>query len=66
MSTAFITWLCIVSLTGLMLLACLCGAAVRHLRGHHVFGIGTEREEFFIPGDRLTPDDHDYDDPDDF
>lgn len=34
---------------------------------HHFFHLGSEREEIFVPGDRLITDNHkDYDDSDDF
>ena len=68
MNVPLLTWICMAAVV-IVLLA----AHVIHLRHssrhsrHRMFGIGSEREEFFIPGDPLRRTDKDYDcDDDDF
>lgn len=52
MSTPFITWGCIVILFLLILLVRFVNAIKFCVKGHHRFiEFGSEREEFFLPGD---------------
>jgi len=34
--------------------------AVRYAHHNHIFGMGSEREEFFVPGDPMPENDDDY------
>ncbi len=66
MNVPLITWCCVAGLFVVILLVRLircAGLCFRHPQ--RIFGMGTEREEMFVPGDRLTVDDHDFDDFDD-
>ncbi len=66
MSLPFVTWCCIAGLFVVLLLVRLARMArVCFNRPGRIFEIGTEREEMFIPGDRLKLDEHDLDDFDD-
>lgn len=71
MNTALFVW-CLIA--GMTVVACVAGlimkvagrhGALRHAaahagaRHHRLISIGTEREEFFIPGDPLKDDDYD-------
>jgi len=35
---------------------------IHHAHRRHIFGMGTEREELFVPGDPLPANEEDYDD----
>lgn len=66
MNVPLITWCCIAGLFVVILVVRLVRRASLCLnRPGRIFEIGTEREEMFIPGDRLAIDDHDLDDFDD-
>lgn len=52
----FITWGAVVLLTVLIAVA----HAVRYAHHNHIFGMGSEREEFFVPGDPMPENDEDY------
>lgn len=66
MSLPLITWCCIAGLFVVLIIARLI-KSLRMCLNHpeRIFEIGTEREEMFIPGDRLKLDEHDLDDFDD-
>ena len=65
MYTPLQTWGAIVSLFVIILLIRFCRNIYKYLKGHNLFEIGSEREEFYLPGDRLKYDDYDYNDFDD-
>ena len=50
-----ITWMAVVILTALIAIV----HVIHHAHRRHIFGMGTEREELFVPGD---PNEEDYDD----
>lgn len=62
-----ITWCTIIiSMIALVIYrVCLSGHHHHSLRHHHLIEMGSERDEFFVPGDRLSTDDDIYDDYDD-
>lgn len=52
MEIPFVTWGCIVGLFVVILIVQLCRALVSHVKGtHHAISVGSEREEFYVPGD---------------
>lgn len=60
MMTPIIVWSCVIAALGIMLLIKLIHAvSASHQSHRRLIEIGTEREEFFIPGDRLSDDDDD-------
>ncbi len=65
MNTPLITWGCIVALFVIVLIVRFCHAVKFCVNGRHRFiSFGSEREEFFIPGDsdqRKANDGDDYD-----
>jgi hypothetical protein len=65
MYTPLLTWGAMVSLFVIILLIRFCRNIYKYLKGHNLFEIGSEREEFYLPGDRLKYDDYDYNDFDD-
>lgn len=52
----FITWGSVVALMALILIA----HVLRAARKKHVFELGSEREELFVPGDPLPKNAEDY------
>lgn len=68
MSTPFITWAVIVAVAAAAivfnLVRAVAGRLAHHHGRHHFISLGSEREEFFIPGDVLKPDNNDYYDSD--
>lgn len=61
MNNPLLTWSCII---GLMLLIVII-KVMRHLttkrHGHHLIELGSEYEEFYVPGDLpITDDDNEY------
>ncbi|MDO4172625.1 MAG: hypothetical protein Q4E63_01765 [Prevotellaceae bacterium] len=61
MSTPLLTWSVIVGLLVITTLIRLTRAVYVFVKGHgSIIEIGTEREEFFIPGDYLHDRDYDY------
>lgn len=68
MNLPVLTWSCIAAIVIILLVV----QAMRHSgiasakRHFRMFGIGSEREEIFVPGDLLRPSDKDYDCDDDF
>ena len=65
MYTPLLTGGAMVSLFVIILLIRFCRNIYKYLKGHNLFEIGSEREEFYLPGDRLKYDDYDYNDFDD-
>lgn len=68
MNVPLLTWICMAAVVIVLLAA---QAMHRNHQSRHrrtrVFGMGSEREEFFIPGDPLRRAENDYDcDDDDF
>ncbi|MDE7141760.1 MAG: hypothetical protein K2O33_02565 [Muribaculaceae bacterium] len=67
MNVPFVTWCVIV----FAVIAIVAGRALRHVwldqrkagRRMPLFGMGQEREEFFVPGDKPVYSKDDYDDP---
>lgn len=53
-----ITWMAVVILTALIAIV----HVIHHAHRRHIFGMGTEREELFVPGDPLPTNEEDYDD----
>lgn len=69
MTTPFLTWASIVALFIILLLVRLFHTANNASKGsHHLFSFGTDREEFFIPGDPdpKNIDNYDFDDTEDY
>jgi len=58
MNTPLITWAAVVALISLVAVLRI-GLSLKHRC--HIFEIGSEREEIFIPGDPLPENDDDYD-----
>ncbi|MBO4942234.1 MAG: hypothetical protein J6C95_02250 [Muribaculaceae bacterium] len=58
MNTPLITWAAVVALISLIAVLRI-GISLKHRC--HIFEIGNEREEIFIPGDPLPENDDDYD-----
>ena len=65
-TTPLITWSCLVGGLILALAIKLIKAAYRHSGQHHLIELGSEREEFFLPGDPDPKNIDSYDGPDDF
>lgn len=68
MSLPLIVWSCIAALFILILLAGIARHALssaRTARHSHIIGIGSEREEFYVPGDKRSLETYDYEDIDD-
>ena len=68
MNLPVFTWSCIAAVVIILLVVQVMrrsgtAPAKRHFR---LFGLGSEREEIFVPGDLLRPSDKDYDCDDDF
>ncbi len=66
LSIPLLTWFVIASAMCVLVIVRICHknyCQIRHDR--HLFEIGSEREEFYIPGDNLNPDDEVYDCEDD-
>ena len=52
MEIPFVTWGCIVGMFVVILIVQLCRMVFTRVKGkHHVITVGSEREEFFVPGD---------------
>lgn len=67
MATSLATWSCMAVLFLLILFVKYFRQIFHSVHKRHIFNIGSEREEFFIPGDRMATDNYkDYDDSDDF
>lgn len=66
MTASLITWVCIAAFFLLILFIKIFKEMVHSDHKHHLINLGTEREEFFVPGDRLDIDNKDCDDCDDF
>lgn len=66
METTFIIWITVVGAMAALMV--LCGARALMRRAHrprrNVISLGSEREELFVPGDRLYNTGDDYDDDD--
>lgn len=66
METTFIIWITVVGAMAALMV--LCGARALMHRAHrprrNVISLGSEREELFVPGDRLYNTGDDYDDDD--
>lgn len=64
MNTPLIAWVCIAAAIALLILTHIikttCHHSVRRHR-HHFIEIGSEREEFFVPGDPIVRNDHERD-----
>lgn len=68
MNTPLIGWVCIAAAMAMMIIAHIVKSISRHsehhhshLRAHHLIEIGSEREEFFVPGDQLKAERNDID-----
>jgi len=62
MNTPLITWSCIIAFLIIVMITNIVIAAV-HNHGHHRFiELGSENEEFYVPGDRRNVDEHDDED----
>lgn len=64
MNTSIIVWISIVGLFIMLLFIRLVLNIIRHahrIRPGHLISIGTEREEFSLPGDPMTAEEDDYD-----
>ena len=61
-----IIWCFVAGICATLIIEGLIGALICLARchWHHIVTIGSEKEEFFIPGDRLASDAPDYDDYD--
>lgn len=67
MATSLVTWSCMAALFLIILFVRYFRLIIHSANKHHLFHLGSEREEIFVPGDRLITDDNkDYDDSDDF
>ena len=65
MNYPLLTWSCIAGLTALIIIVRIIRAAGICMKGRHPFiEIGSERDEFFVPGDPRETDE--YDDEDDY
>lgn len=62
MNTPLITWSCIVALFIIVMLTNIVIAALHNRRHHRFIELGSENEEFFVPGDRRNVDEHDDED----
>lgn len=51
MNTAVITWISILGLFAVILLVKVCRMAFHSRQHHPLFEVGSERDEFFVPGD---------------
>lgn len=61
MNTPLITWSCIVGLFLLLVIVRSTHSLISYRnRKHRFVTLGSEREEFFIPGDPVNEDDYDY------
>ena len=67
MDTPLITWACVVGLFLIILSVRIIHTIINgsHLHRRHIFELGSEREEVFVPGDTLKIDENDRDDIDD-
>ncbi len=68
MTTAFITWASIVVLMLTLLMVRFISLAVhrQHIRKNALFGLFSEREMLFVPGDCLKNEKPDYDNTEDY
>ncbi len=63
MDTPMLTWAVIVGLFVVILLIRFGRGIYRYAHAHHIIQLGSEREEFYLPGDRLN-DNYEDDDED--
>lgn len=64
MNTPIIVWLSVIGMFAMFLIIRVAIRIIRHFHGIHpskIISIGSEREEFFVPGD-ISLDDSEYDD----
>lgn len=60
MNYPLLTWCCVVGIIVLLIIVRFVHATGMGRRGHHpLFEIGSEREEFFVPGDPVKASDYD-------
>lgn len=66
LNVPLITWCVIAFAMAVLIVVRICHNTYNNSRRHaHIFEIGSEREEFFVPGDRLVKKEEDiYDDED--
>lgn len=66
MNIPLITWSVTLALVVLLIVCRFISACRFCNKGHHkIVEFGSEREEFFLPGDRIISDDEDYEEFDD-
>ncbi|MEE0978745.1 MAG: hypothetical protein UH625_04985 [Muribaculaceae bacterium] len=62
METPLITWTCVVALFVMIIVINIIRNIRFHRKGNHrIFEIGSERDEFFVPGDPANGNSIDYD-----
>lgn len=62
MSHPLFIWLTVTIIVSLVLISRLVINLISRHHRRHLFSVGTEREEIFIPGDKLKVDEKDFDD----
>lgn len=60
MLTPFLTWALLLVLLVILVLITSARSMSRHFRHGGFFGMNREKDEFFVPGDRLDSKDIDY------
>lgn len=61
LTVPLLTWSIIVTIVAIMAIATFVNKHRHHTRGQNIVELGSEREEFFVPGDRIRYDIKDYD-----